>query len=214
MSETLQIQEQHKISDSEQHKILDSDQHKISDSDQHKILESVKILEESSKKLESVCMDLEAIKYKKMLLTGVPMKEPKYSNNLDILDNFLENEKINNESEPWCKLNNTVKLKKLLDFVKVYRLEHDMDEEEANALITFFKDCLERKKLQKVKDVVYDKINGNIKSIPSLVYTKNTKHFTLKNMEKKGITLKSFASAPNKNSTIKNKHLEHVEHET
>jgi hypothetical protein len=60
-----------------------------------------------------------------------------------------------------------------------------MDENESEILITFFKDCLERKKLQKVKDVIYDRNSGNIKSIPSLFYTKNTKHFTLKNVEKK-----------------------------
>jgi hypothetical protein len=202
MSENLQIHE---------HKQNHEQKHEQKHEQIHEQIHEQQIPKQNHKS-ESVCMDLEAIKYKKMLLTGVPMKEPKYSNNLEILDNFLENEKINNESEPWCKLNNTVKLKKLLDFVKVYRLEHDMDEEEANCLITFFKDCLERKKLQKVKDVVYDKINGNIKSIPSLVYTKNTKHFTLKNLEKKAITLKYFASAPNKNSTIKNKHLEHFEH--
>ena len=179
MSEILQMREQEPIKE------------QIQIREQIQLREQIQFKEE---KKESVCMDLEAIKYKKMLLTGVPMKEPKYSNNLDFLDTFLENEKINNENEPWCKLNNTVKLKKLLDFAKVYTLEHNMSVEEADCLITFFKDCLERKKLQKVKDVVYDKVNGNIKSIPSLVYTKNTKHFTLKNMEKKGVTLKSFVS--------------------
>jgi hypothetical protein len=131
------------------------------------------------------CIDLQNLKYKKMLMTGVPMKETKYSSNLLMLDDFLENEKNNNENEPWCKLNKTTKHKKLLDFVEVYKSQHNMDEEETNILTTFFKDCLERKKLQKVKDVVYDRTSGNIKNIPSLVYTKNTKHFTLKNVEKK-----------------------------
>lgn len=131
------------------------------------------------------CADLQNLKYKKMLMTGIPMKETKYSSNLLMLDDFLENEKNNNENEPWCKLNKTMKLKKLLDFVKVYSVNNNMDEHESEILITFFKDCLERKKLQKVKDVIYDRNSGNIKSIPSLFYTKNTKHFTLKNVEKK-----------------------------
>ena len=140
------------------------------------------------------CADLQNLKYKKMLLTGVPMKETKYSNNLLMLDDFLENEKNNNENEPWCKLNKTMKLKKLLDFVKVYVADNSMDETESEELIAFFKDCLERKRLQKVKDVVYDRNSGNIKSIPSLFYTKNTKHFTLKHVEKKTSTIKNFAA--------------------
>jgi hypothetical protein len=140
------------------------------------------------------CADLQNLKYKKMLLTGVPMKETKYSSNLLMLDDFLENEKNTNENEPWCKLNKTMKLKKLLDFVKVYVADNNMDETESEELIAFFKDCLERKRLQKVKDVVYDRNSGNIKSIPSLFYTKNTKHFTLKHIEKKTSTIKNFAA--------------------
>jgi hypothetical protein len=66
------------------------------------------------------------------------------------------------------------------------------------------KDCIDRKKLQRVKDVVYDKTNGSIKEIPALSYTKANKHFTLKNIDKRVSTLKSLA--PKKaQGTIKNK---------
>jgi magnesium transporter len=34
------------------------------------------------------------------------------------LDKFLEAEKINKNSEPWCKLNKTVKVKKLSEYVE------------------------------------------------------------------------------------------------
>ena len=68
------------------------------------------------------------------------------------------------------------------------------------------KDCLDRKKLQRVKDVIYDKTEGVIKEIPALSYTKSSKHFTLKNLEKRVSTLKSLA--PKKaQGTIKNKGL-------
>ena len=152
------------------------------------------------------CLELKNIKYKTMLLKGAPIKETKSSNNLLNLENFLENEKNNNKNEPWCKLNKTIKIQKLIEFVETYKFENKLNEEEENLLILFFKDCLERKKLQRVKDVIYDKETGTIKKIPALHYTKSTKHFTLKNIEKRVSTLKSLA--PKKiNTTIKNKNL-------
>ena len=63
---------------------------------------------------------------------------------------------------------------------------------------------LDKKKLQRVKDVIYDKVVGIIKDIPALSYTKQTKHFTLKNIDKRVSTLKSLT--PKKaQGTIKNK---------
>ena len=58
------------------------------------------------------CQELKNIKYKTMLLNGVPLQETKSSNDLSNLDKFLENEKNNNVNEPWCKLNKTIKTNK------------------------------------------------------------------------------------------------------
>ena len=96
----------------------------------------------------------------------------------------------------------TLLKKKLLEFVETYKKSKDLDEEEEKILITFLKDCLDRKKLQRVKDVEYDKVTGDIKEIPALFYTKSNKHFTLKNMDKRVSTLKSLP--PKKVKTIKN----------
>ena len=134
------------------------------------------------------CVELKNIKYKTMLLNGNPMKETKSSENLSSLDKFLEDEKTTNQNEPWCKLNKTIKTKKLIEYADTYK---DIDDEEKSLLITFFKESLERKKLQRVKDVVYDKVNGQIKEIPALTYIKASKHFTLKNMDKRVSTMKS-----------------------
>jgi hypothetical protein len=79
-----------------------------------------------------------------------------------------------------------------------------MTTEEGKMLIAFLKESMDRKKLQRVKDVIYDKVTGVVKEIPALCYTKATKHFTLKNIDKRLSTLKSLA--PKKaNGTIKNK---------
>lgn len=141
------------------------------------------------------CQELKNLKYKTMLLNGVPLQEIKStsSNDLSNLDKFLENEKNNNVNEPWCKLNKTIKTKKLQEYVEIYKQQNNLNEEESVNLFTFLKDCIDRKKLQRVKDVIYDKENGTIKEIPALCYVKSNKHFTLKNIDKRVSTLKSLA---------------------
>ena len=150
------------------------------------------------------CQELKNIKYKTMLLNGAPLNETKSSNDLSNLEKFLEAEKISNSNEPWCKLNKTIKIKKLLEFVDVYSKAKNLDEEESKILISFLKDSIDKKKLSRVKDVIYDKVNGTIKEIPALMYTKSNKHFTLKNIDKRVSTLKSLA--PKKiNGTVRYK---------
>jgi hypothetical protein len=150
------------------------------------------------------CQELKNLKYKTMLLNGNPLQETKSANDLSNLEKFLENEKNNNSNEPWCKLNKTVKTKKLIDFAYIYKDNKNLDEDEYKLLIIFLKDSLERKKLQRVKDVLYDKLTGNIKEIPALSYIKTNKHFTLKNIDKRVSTLKSLAPKKTQKS-IKNK---------
>ena len=147
-------------------------------------------MEESSE-----CQELKNLKYKTLLLNGVPLQEIKSSssNDLSNLDKFLENEKNNNVNEPWCKLNKTIKTKKIQEYVEIYKEQNNLNDEESGNLFLFLKDCIDRKKLQRVKDVIYDKDNGNIKEIPALFYVKSIKHFTLKNIDKRVSTLKSLA---------------------
>jgi hypothetical protein len=163
-------------------------------------------MEEKPQDMEE-CLELKNLKYKSMLLNGNGnlLKETKTTNNLSNLDHFLENEKLNNVNEPWNKLDKTVKTKKLIEYVEVYKKTHNLEEEEEKVMVLFFKDCLDRKKLQRVKDVVYDKENGIIKDIPSLAYVKANKHFTLKNLDKRVSTHKCLTPKKILNGTIKNK---------
>ncbi len=172
--------------------------------------ENTETTQKSDNNVKSECQELKNIKYKTMLLNGVPLQETKSSNDLSNLDKFLETEKNNNSNEPWCKLNKTIKTKKLIDFVEIYSKEKNLSADESKALLAFLKDCLDKKKLARVKDVVYDKDTGTVKEIPALTYVKTTKHFTLKNIDKRVSTLKSLA--PKKTQgTIKNKIVESVD---
>ena len=92
----------------------------------------------------------------------------------------------------------------MTSFAENYSKNKELDEEERNLLDIFLKDCLERKKIQRVKDVVYDKTTGEVTEIPSLFYNKSNKHFTLKNLDKRVSTLKSLPQKK-KQGTIKNK---------
>ena len=114
----------------------------------------------------------------------------------------MENEKNNNAIEQWSKLDKTVKTKKLLAFAEKYRTEQSLSDAEYSKLVAFFKDCLDKKKLQRVKDVVYDKETGEIKELPALHFNKPTIHFTLKNIDKRVSTTRSLA--PKKKGTAKN----------
>jgi hypothetical protein len=128
------------------------------------------------------------------------------------IDEILENEKIKNKSDPWNKLDKTVKIQKLHASAEKYGKDNGLPVKEIKSLKQFFIGCLEKQKLQKTKDVVYDKTNGSIKEIPALSYTKANKHFTLKNMDKRVSTLKSLA--PKKTQgTIKNKNTAKVSNE-
>jgi hypothetical protein len=147
--------------------------------------------------------ELKNIKYKTMLFNGMSFNETKSSSDMLSLEKFLEAEKITNSNEPWCKLNKTIKTKKILEFIECYSKEKGYDEEENNLLTAFLKDSIDKKKLSRVKDVIYDKITGTVKEIPALTYIKSNKHFTLKNIDKRVSTLKSLA--PKKSGTIRNK---------
>jgi predicted thioredoxin/glutaredoxin len=60
------------------------------------------------------------------------------------------------------------------------------------SLKSFFIDCLEKNKLQKTKEVNYDKEKREIISIPSLFFNTTTRNYTLKIVDNKRIsTLKS-----------------------
>ena len=137
--------------------------------------------------------ELKSIKYKTMLINGTARTERKASTDLNVLDKFLENEKTTNSVEPWNKLDKTAKIRKLTIFAETYRTENSLSNEEHAKLMSFLKDCLDRKKLIKVKDVVYDKVNGEVKEIPALFHNKGVNHFTLKNNDKHVSTTRSLA---------------------
>lgn len=108
------------------------------------------------------------------------------------LDDILEKEKIRNKGDVWIKLDKTDRYQRLLEYADKHGKETNMSSKELKLLKTFFKSCLDRNKLNKSKDVIYNKEERIILSIPALHYNQVTKNFTLKIMDNKRVsTLKS-----------------------
>lgn len=108
------------------------------------------------------------------------------------IDTILESEKIHNKSDSWNKLDKTVKIQKLHMFAEKYGKDNTLPMKEIKNLKMFFNDSLDKNKLQKTKDVVYDKDNGVIQSIPALFFNIPNRSFTLKNLDAKHVsTIKS-----------------------
>uniref|UniRef100_A0A6C0K1N2 Uncharacterized protein n=1 Tax=viral metagenome TaxID=1070528 RepID=A0A6C0K1N2_9ZZZZ len=112
--------------------------------------------------------------------------------NMNAIDELLETEKQKNKCDSWNKLDKTVKTQKLHAFAEKYGKEHNYPAKDVKSLKAFFVSCLEKAKLQKTKDVVYDKDSGEITSIPALFFNSMNHTFTLKIVDSKRVsTLKS-----------------------
>ena len=134
-------------------------------------------------------------KYKSILPQTTSFNDLTYN----AIDEILENEKQKNKSDPWNKLDKTVKIQKLHAFAEKYGKENGLPVKEIKSLKQFFISCLEKQKLQKTKDVVYDKEKKELISIPALHFNSENHNFTLKNMDAKRVsTLKSLT--PKRNS--------------
>jgi hypothetical protein len=108
------------------------------------------------------------------------------------IDSMLENEKQKNKVDSWNKLDKTVKIQKLHAFAEKYGKEHNYPAKDVKGLKTFFIECLDKSKLQKTKDVVYNKDAGEISAIPALHFNTTSRSFTLKITDAKRVsTLKS-----------------------
>lgn len=153
------------------------------------------------------CTELKNIKYKSMMLKNNQKRgdaamqmlhNTSATNSISHIENYLERERAHNISEPWGKLDKTVKITKINAFAKMYATEHGLSDADCANLVAYLIACIDHKKIVKTKDVIYDKISGNIVSIPVLTHitvndpvTSSSTKFTLRRCDKRQSTLKS-----------------------
>ena len=142
------------------------------------------------KKQTTECIELKNIEYQSMLLHN---NSSVFSSKLTTknISNFLDQEQKINSKKPWNKLEKSTKLKKLNDYVLIYSKENKLSTKKTTELKDYLFVALERKKLQRTKDIAYDTISGKIKNIPGLDFNKNKNKFTLKRVDRKTSTLKN-----------------------
>jgi ABC-type uncharacterized transport system involved in gliding motility auxiliary subunit len=111
---------------------------------------------------------------------------------INTIDKILEKEKQTNKTDAWNKLDKTGKIQKLHAFAEKYGKENGYPMKDIKALKIFFVESLEKNKLQKAKDLMYNKESGEISSIPALHFNAATRSFTLRILDNKRVsTLKS-----------------------
>ena len=136
--------------------------------------------------------DLKNIKYKSMLLSNSTYNNlsPRETNDVNNINDFLEKEKQTHTNELWSKLDKTIKMQKIRVFIENYTTINNLTAKESKNLLSFLTASLDQKRLSKAKDVIYDRENGVIKSIPCLLFNQINRKFTLKRCEKRQSTLK------------------------
>lgn len=153
------------------------------------------------------CQELKNIKYRGMLEhhnTNNMVNET--TENMTNLDDFLEKEKQLNVNIPWTKLDKTVKVKKINEYVDKYVSDNNLTATDSKTMRKYLKDLLDKRQLNRVKDVTYDKDKGTIVNIPSLCFNKSNKKFTMKRNEKRTSTSKCLApKKPRKTRKNENK---------
>lgn len=171
------------------------------------------IIEEKSNLKENIikkkdtndnCRELKNIAYKTMLLNGNEIVPEINNTNNNTLSNYLENESIANQKENWVKLDKTQKIKKLNLYVDVLEKNYNLKDDEIKKCNNYLIKCLERKALNKAKDVNYDKDKGMIINIPNLHFETMNRIFILKKDDKHVSTVKCLPlEKKSKSKTIK-----------
>lgn len=117
--------------------------------------------------------------------------KPDESNNID-LNAFLMNEQKINKSSTWSKLTKMNKIHKLNEFAEIVLKEkNELSIDEVNEIKKYLKVRLDLKQLGNAKEILYNKEQEIITDIPRFVFNKQSRKFTLKNLEKKTSSLKN-----------------------
>ena len=161
-----------------------------------------------TKKNKDDCTELKNIKYQNMLLSNSKISE-EVKENINNIETFLNKEKTLNELKPWNKLGKSSKIKIIKKFIETHSKKNKLSKDISIKLLSFLIRCIERKKLQKIKDIQYDIEKSEIIAIPNLHFNKTLGKFIIKKGDKWVSTSNSLAIKSkkrkklNRNMTVK-----------
>lgn len=128
------------------------------------------------------CTELKNIRYKTMLLNGNSTDIAPSAEHSDLtnIEDILDREREREQKEPWNRLDKTAKVQKLLAYADVVASRENLSKQDKLALRAQLIAYLDKKLLQRNRDVAYDKEEGVITDIPALEWASSPKRFTLR----------------------------------
>lgn len=130
-------------------------------------------------KNDSDCKEYNSLKYKTMIMTGTNI-EPTLDSNEEKINMFLSMDMEKNKKGVWSKLSKTEKVKKIKNYIKnVLAKEHELTEAELLYANKFFSLWMDRKKLSKNNELIYNQDVGLIEGIEGLTFNVETRKFTI-----------------------------------
>ena len=152
------------------------------------------------------CQELKNIKYKTMLLNGNNKKKiTSVTNDISNLDLLLDKESKKNKKESWNKLDKSVKMNKIHDYIDILTDKHTLNNSERKSLKEYLSSTLDKKNLHRNKDVVYIKESGILENIPILHFNNTTRKFSLKKNAQHVSTAKALGPTKKKNRSRSNR---------
>ena len=151
------------------------------------------------------CHELQNIAYRTMLQNGTDIlpKNPKSYGN-ELIDNYLNKELAANKLQTWNKLDKTQKILKLNLYVDdILKKKYSLKQEDIVNAKRFLLLSLDRKTLNKTKDVIYDKDKKCITNIPNLIFQEDSRTFVIRKCDKHVCTSKALVPVRSKNKTAK-----------
>ena len=88
------------------------------------------------------------------------------------------------------KLSKTDKISKINVFVEEKQQEYELNEKETFEFRKYLHDCIDKKKIIKNNDVLYNKETGVLENIINIHFNSTNKTFIIKKTDKKSNTLK------------------------
>lgn len=152
------------------------------------------------------CQELKNIKYKTMLLSGHNKKMIEtVTNDISNLDLLLDKEIKQNKQETWNKLDKSIKMEKINNYIETLTSKHKLTNAEQKSLKVYLSSALDKKNLYKNKEVDYIKESGKLENIPSLQFNNTTRKFSLKKSTTHVSTAKALGPTRKKNRSRSNK---------
>ena len=140
------------------------------------------------------CHDLRNIQYKTMLMNGRKIHNNAHVSDTTCIERLLEEEMKINKNVAWARLDKGDKIKKLNEYAELYCSDGKNEVTDVVLLKQYLITALERNRLQKVREVKYNKETETIEHIPGLVFNSVTRRFTLNRSDKRVSTTLSLGA--------------------